>query len=85
MIFQLRCISFNDLELKGNGCGAVGRMVASDIRVLRFSSQHGQNIISQSFFNIENEEKEAGLGPLKKRILLRINLIAVQIHTSSRV
>ena len=57
---------------QGRGCGAVGRAVASDIRDLWFESQHWRSfskayICQSQFRRDENKEKEAGIGPLKKR------------------
>ena len=55
-----------------SGCGAVGRMVASDTRDLRFESQHRQlsilnvHICQLQFRKDENKEREAGIGTLKK-------------------
>ena len=57
----------------GSGCGTVGRVVASGSRGLRFESSHRQkfilnNVYCQLYWKDENKEKEAGKGPLEKKI-----------------
>ena len=62
------------------GCGAVGRVVASDTRDPQFESSHRQWNIWNVFIcqllsrKDENKEKEAGNGPFKKMNPLLLNL-----------
>ena len=58
---------------KGSGCGAVGRVVASDTRGPGFESSHRQLLLNIYLLltvcrKDENKEKEAGNGPFKKNI-----------------
>ena len=55
-------------KVKGSGCGAVGRAVASDIRGPGFESSHWQLLLNIYLLltvcrKDENKEKEAGNGP----------------------
>ena len=54
-------------QIKGGGCGSVGRAVASNSRGLWFESSHRQkiilNIYCQLYWKDENKEKEAENGP----------------------
>ena len=62
------------MPMSGNGCGSVGRAVASNTWGLQFESSHWQKFIcllnicllSTVYWKDENKEKEAGNGPLKK-------------------
>ena len=59
----------------GSGCGLVGRAVASFTRGPRFESSHRQKnvyilnncLLSTVYRKDENNEKEAGNGPFKKK------------------
>ena len=55
-------------ESQGNGCGSVGKAVASDTRDLGFKSRHWQNFIYQ-MYNLKdaNKVKEARNGSSLKR------------------
>ena len=56
----------------GSGCGAVGRVVASDTRGPGFESSHRQLLLNIYLLltvcrKDENKEKEAGNGPFFKK------------------
>ena len=59
----------------GSGCGAVGRVAASNTRDPWFESQHRQLQLRKD----ENKEKEAGIGPLKKLFLCLSVLRRLQV------
>ena len=66
----------------GSGCGAVGRAVAFKTRGPRFDSSHRQNFIEHLFIincieKTKINKKEAGNGPLFKKIILEIDIYLV--------
>ena len=64
-------IAVNRIYL-GNGCGAVGRVVASDTRDPRFESSHWQYFLLSTALKscikkTKIKKKGAGNGPIKKQ------------------
>ena len=61
--------------LMGSGCGAVGRVVASNTRGPEFESSHRQPLLNIYLLltvcrkDENKEKKEAANGPFKKNIL----------------
>ena len=56
-------------ELLGSGCGAVGRMVAFDIKGPQFESSHRQNLylLHQLYWKDGNKEKRPGMAHFLKK------------------
>ena len=55
------------LQTRGSGCGAVGKVIASDTRDLRFKLSHQQILFTSSCIEkTKIKKKEAGKSPVKK-------------------
>ena len=68
------------VKLSESGCGSGGRAVASSNRDSQFEYSHRQNlywtfVYCKLYWNHENKEKEAGNDPLKKLVIVHLQLL----------